>query len=182
MNRSGHLLTQILEQGRRGGGGEPFILGHFSLFLKKKAASLGHPEIPVWSGTETPAAPAGWHTSRCRSRRGKACPCEENGPKNATLRASRRRRAAHEEGELGRGGAPTRWPFPDGRRTARGCRWGKSPSGGPRASKLGSGDKTGAFWLPPAPSPPLFHPRSSQPLGPPPTPPGPYVPTMPTTT
>lgn len=136
-------------------------------FLKKKAAPVGHPEIPAWSGTETPAAPAGWHTSRCRSRRGKACPCEENGPKNATLRASRRRRAALEEGELGRGGHLL---------VGRSLMAAELPAavggvnhlpGVPVRPSWAVGIKRGQFWLPPAPSPPLFHPRSSQPLGPP---------------
>lgn len=34
--------------------------------------------VPAWSGTETPAAPAGWHTSRYRSKRGKVSSCKAN--------------------------------------------------------------------------------------------------------
>jgi len=36
--------------------------------------------LPAWSGTGTAAAPAGWRTSRCRSRRGKVSSCEANDP------------------------------------------------------------------------------------------------------
>lgn len=158
---------------------KPFIFGIFLFFKEAQhrgAAPVEHPEVPVWSGTETPAAPAGWHTSRCRSRRGKACPCKESGskchPGGVATPASSTRAGRTGGGHLlvGRSLMTAELPaavrgvdhlprVPVRPRWAVGTKRGSSVTSGPIPSSIFSEEL-------PAPR----------------TPPAPYVPTMPTTT